>query len=246
LPYNWRVSKESHEQRLARWAKSGKPGSEPVPAATVIPIRDGPDGLETLMLRRNSKIAFGGMWVFPGGRVDPDDRDPDQPDDELATARRTAVREVHEEAGLEIAADVLLPYSHWTPPPIAPRRFLTWFFLAPAPGGDVVIDDGEIREHRWLRPSEALDRQRAGEIELVPPTYVTLYELSSWRSVSESLEAVRAREPEHFATRIAVEDDGPTVMWHGDAGYTSGDTDAPGPRHRLRMHASGWFYERTA
>jgi 8-oxo-dGTP pyrophosphatase MutT (NUDIX family) len=240
------VSKESHEQRLARWAKSAKPGSEPVPAATVIPVRDGRDGLETLMLRRNSKIAFGGMWVFPGGRVDPDDRDPGHPDDELPTARRAAVREAREEAGLEIAANALLPYSHWSPPAITPRRFLTWFFLAPAPAGDVVIDGGEIREHRWMRPADALDRQRAGEIELAPPTWVTLYELSSWSSVAESLEAVREREPERFATHIAVEDDGPIAMWHGDAGYEASDADAPGARHRLRMRASGWFYERTS
>ena len=67
---------ETHEHRLARWAKKGKPGEPPVPAATVILLRDGPDGLETLMLRRNSKLAFvGGMWVFPGGRVDPEDRE---------------------------------------------------------------------------------------------------------------------------------------------------------------------------
>ena len=25
------------------------------------------------MLRRNAKIDFGGMWVFPGGRIDPED-----------------------------------------------------------------------------------------------------------------------------------------------------------------------------
>jgi 8-oxo-dGTP pyrophosphatase MutT (NUDIX family) len=197
------------------------------------------------MLLRSSKIAFGGMWFFPGGRIDPDDRDPDRPDDELSTARRAAVREAHEEAGLEIGVDALLPYSHWTPPPITPRRFLTWFFLAPAPAGDVVIDGGEIREHQWMRPADALDRQRAGEIELAPPTWVTLYELSSWPSVAESLAAVREREPEHFATRIAVEDEGPTVLWHGDAGYETGDANAPGARHRLKLRESGWTYERT-
>jgi len=240
------VSTESHEQKLTQWAKSGKPGSAPLPAATVIPVRDHHDGFEALMLRRNSKIAFGGMWVFPGGRIDPEDRDLDHPDDELATARRAAVREAREEAGLEMAADALLTYSHWTPPPITPRRFLTWFFLAPAPAGDVVVDGGEIREHQWMRPADALDRQRAGEIELAPPTWVTLYELARWQSVSESLAAVRTREPEHFLTRIAVEDAGPIAMWHGDAGYEAGDADAPGARHRLRMHKSGWSYERTS
>ena len=48
--------------------------SEPIDAATVVVARDSADGVEVLMLRRNSKIYFGGMWVFPGGRVDPEDR----------------------------------------------------------------------------------------------------------------------------------------------------------------------------
>ena len=43
---------------------------ELIPAATVVLLRDGADGIETLMLRKNSKIAFAGMWVFPGGRID--------------------------------------------------------------------------------------------------------------------------------------------------------------------------------
>ena len=64
-----------HGERLARWAESGQTGEAPRRAATVVLLRDGSDGLETLMLRKNSKIAFGGMWVFPGGRVDPGDRE---------------------------------------------------------------------------------------------------------------------------------------------------------------------------
>jgi len=239
------VTEERHEQQLARWARDGERSPEPLPAATVIPIRDGIQGLEALMLRRNSKIAFGGMWVFPGGRVDAADCDPARPGDELATARRAAVREAREETGLVFGPEALLPYSHWTPPPVAPRRYLTWFFLAPAPGGAVVVDGGEIREHRWIRPSEALERQRAGEIELAPPTWVTLYELLRPRTVAECLTAVRTREPERFETRIAVGPDGPTALWHGDAGYESGDANAAGTRHRLRMRVGGWSYERT-
>src|SRR4051794_39761278 len=48
----------------------------PVPAATVVVVRDGPHGIETLMLHRAAAGAFGGMWVFPGGKVDPGDVDP--------------------------------------------------------------------------------------------------------------------------------------------------------------------------
>src|SRR5258706_16043829 len=105
--------------------------SSGIPAATVVLVRDGGGGLETLLLRRNSKIAFGGMWVFPGGRIDETDWDGVPPGDELAAARRAAVRETREEAGLTIAEETLVALSHWSPPALAPKRFLTWFFLAP-------------------------------------------------------------------------------------------------------------------
>lgn len=46
----------------------------PRPAATVITLRDAPDGYEILMLRRNLNSDFvGGAYVFPGGSVDTTD-----------------------------------------------------------------------------------------------------------------------------------------------------------------------------
>src|SRR3954451_16787589 len=92
-----------------------------IPAATVILLRDAADGIETLMLRRNSKIAFGGMWVFPGGRVEESDATGGV--DEVTTARRAAVREAEEESGLVLHVDDLVAVSHWTPPPVTPKRF---------------------------------------------------------------------------------------------------------------------------
>src|SRR3954468_11810875 len=103
---------------------------EPIAAATVILARDTKRGPEVLMLRRNSKIAFGGMWVFPGGRVDPTDLEGVPEGDELAAARRAAVREAHEEAGLVVDEAGLVVFSHWVPPVEVPKRFSTWFFLA--------------------------------------------------------------------------------------------------------------------
>ena len=123
-----------------------------IPAATVVLVRDGDTGLEVLMLHRVSKVAFGGMWVFPGGRVDDDDRRPG--DDDQASARRAAAREALEECGLAVDPDDLVPFSHWVPPAISPRRFATWFFVARASAGEVVVDGGEIHEHAWLpRPA---------------------------------------------------------------------------------------------
>jgi 8-oxo-dGTP pyrophosphatase MutT (NUDIX family) len=213
-----------------------------IPAATVVLVRDGGPGLETLLLRRNSKIAFGGMWVFPGGRIEDSDRHGLA--DELAAARRAAVRETREEAGLAISEETLVALSHWSPPAIAPKRFLTWFFLAAATSDTVTIDRGEIHEHVWLRPAEALARRNALEIELAPPTWVTLEWLNAHRDVGASLAAAAARAPERFVTRIMGSPEGPVAVWHGDAAYAADEIDYEGPRHRLYMRADGWVYQR--
>jgi len=219
--------------------------SEMVEAATVILLRDGEQGLETLMLRRNSKLAFaGGMWVFPGGRVDPEDRTGLATDDDLGAARRAAVREALEETGLAIVEDDLVAFSHWTPPDVAAKRFLTWFFVARAPVGEVSIDLGEIHEQAWMSPADAMRRRNALEIELLPPTWVTLERLATFGDVAGALTACRDCTPERFATRIASVPGGGLTIWQGDAGYESGDPDAAGPRHRLWMMPDGWRYER--
>jgi hypothetical protein len=39
--------------------------------------------------------------------------------------------------------------------------------------------------------------------------------------------------------------EGMAALWAGDAGYESGDADAPGPRHRLWMTGNKWRLERS-
>lgn len=233
-----------HASALEAQARGGREGTKPVLAATVILLRDGDDGLETLMLKRNSKIAFGGMWVFPGGRLDQADWAGLQ--DEFAAARRAARREAMEECGLEVDELGMHPFSHWTPPPTTPRRFLTWFFAARATGHEVAIDHGEIHASAWMRPVDALARRDAGDIEVAPPTFVSLAELAGFDHVEHALDVIRARTPERFQTRIGLTDDGPVCLWHGDAGYDATDPARPGPRHRLTMpRQSTWTYDRT-
>ena len=114
-----------------------------IPAATVVLLRNTADGVEVLLLRRDSRLAFaGGMWVFPGGRVDAEDfpsgAPADNPDDAealFAAARAAAVREAKEEADLDVDVNGLVWFAHWTPPAGEVRRFATWFFLAGAPEG---------------------------------------------------------------------------------------------------------------
>ena len=226
-------------------ADAAEAANPAIPAATVILVRDGDAGLEVLMLHRVSKVAFGGMWVFPGGRIDDEDRRPG--DDDLDAARRAAAREALEECGLAVDADDLVPFAHWVPPPISPRRFATWFFVARASAGEVVVDGGEIHEHEWLPAREVIARRDRGEVVLAPPTWMTLHDLAQHGDVDAALREASERDPiPRYATRWAEVPGGAVAMWHGDAGYEPSDPDQAGPRHRLWMLEDGWRVERTS
>ena len=108
----------------------------------------------------------------------------------------------------------------------------------------VTVDGGEIHDHAWMRPQQAMDRRNAREIELSPPTWITLEELARHATVAEALDALASRAPEHFATRIAVEGDAVVALYAGDAAYDTGDLGVDGPRHRLWMSDGDWRYER--
>ena len=77
--------------------------NDPIPAATLILVRDSADGPpDLLMVERAKAMAFaGGAMVFPGGRIDPDDHAAAMGDDDAA-ARIAAIRETIEEAGVAV------------------------------------------------------------------------------------------------------------------------------------------------
>lgn len=213
------------------------------PAATVVLLRDAPDGLHTLLLRRNSALGFaGGAWVFPGGRVDPEETAAAA--GEIEAARLAAVRETREEAQLHVDASSLHYYSHWTTPPVMPKRYATWFFVARAPVEHAVTVDGsEIHDHLWVRPQEALEKMARKEIELLPPTFVTLTELAACADVAEALARIARREAPVFVPHFVMRKGRATEsLYAGDAGYADSDPDVPGRRHRCVMAAEGWQY----
>ncbi|MFD0661707.1 NUDIX hydrolase [Thermocatellispora tengchongensis] len=198
-------------------------------AATCVLLRDGRSGVEALLLRRSAaQRAFPGAWVFPGGQVDPADRV--RPE----AARRAAVRETREESGIELEEDTLVPWSCWTPPAQAPRRFRTWFFLAEAPPGQAARVDGrESVEHAWLTPAAALARHAAGDMVLLPPTWTTLGELSGHRSAAGILNAARARPPAIFTSALSRDERGRFLLVTAEGG-------AP---YRLRLDGLPWRRE---
>jgi 8-oxo-dGTP pyrophosphatase MutT (NUDIX family) len=215
------------------------------PAATVVLLRDGPQGLEVLLVQRNAQLAFhGGAWVFPGGRLDPEDYGGCDPGDIVAAARHAAVREAREEAGVTVSPEGLVLFSRWVTPEPVPRRFDTWFFAGSCASGDVCVDGGEIHGFQWMSPDAAMEGQRCGAIDLPPPTFVTLTQLNGFGDVSSALAALDAAPMETFLPRLNTLDGVPCTLYHGDVAYVDGDTSRSGPCHRLVLYPGGWRYER--
>jgi 8-oxo-dGTP pyrophosphatase MutT (NUDIX family) len=166
----------------------------PRPAATVILLRRGGKhaerGLQVLLVRRNPEARFmHGVWVFPGGSVDPGDGDGEE------AHRAAAVRELAEEADIELPAEELVAYSRWITPKVVPIRFDTRFYLAVAPAHSPPRADGaETVDAAWFEPQAALDSHRTGELPLVFPTIKHLESLVGYANAAEALEAARRRE----------------------------------------------------
>jgi len=207
------------------------------PSATVVLIRDGDAGLEALLVQRSKAVRhMGGMWVFPGGKIDEADYPQDR--DAYGAAVNAAIRETQEEAGLVISADQLVYLSHWTTPEGAKKRFATWFFLAILhEDQEVKVDGGEISAHRWLCPHQAFaesDDHRE-ELRLMPPTYVSLIDIAGFDSCHEVQQVISAREPIIYEPRVVDVTGGLCFLYGGDAGHAEGNPDEVGPRHRAYM-----------
>lgn len=140
-------------EHAQRFRAAGSAPATPKVAATVLLLRSTAAGFEVYVIRRVAAMAFGGMYAFPGGGVDPSDAQVHlnwsgpAPEDwggrlGLASDRAQAVvcaaaREVFEEAGVLLAG--------------------------PRPGTVV----GDVSEAAWEAARQDLVAHRAGFADLL-------------------------------------------------------------------------------
>jgi 8-oxo-dGTP pyrophosphatase MutT (NUDIX family) len=209
------------ERRLgpAEAANFGEP-STPRPAASIVLLRRGgrhkERELEVLLLRRSQEARFmPGVWVFPGGAVDAADGEGE------AGHRACAVRELAEEAGIELPAEEeLVLFSRWITPEVISTRFDAWFFLALAPAHTPPKPDGvETIEAGWYRPEIALRALETGGMALAFPTIRQLQALSEFATAEETIAAHRGGAVEPILPKLVGEGEGQRVALPGDPDY---------------------------
>jgi 8-oxo-dGTP pyrophosphatase MutT (NUDIX family) len=203
----------------------------PRPAASLILLRRGgrhtDRGLQVLMVRRSTQASFmPGVWVFPGGVVEPDEdleriQGDEGLDDEERAHRACAARELHEEAGVELPPDTeLIAWSRWITPEPVPVRFDTRFYMALAPPHSAPEPDAaEVSEASWFAPGNALEQGVTGEIDLVFPTIKHLESLLPYGEAAAALAAARERVVEPILPRVVGTRDDHRVLLPGDPGY---------------------------
>jgi len=201
---------------------------EPRPAATVVLLRDTSAGVEVALLQRSAHLGFArGMYVFPGGALDPEDAqhgDPwlvaairetfeecgvllavPNPEQDVQDLRERAFAEVLGHLRVRPATEALHVFAHWVTPEVETRRFDTRFYAAALPPGQDLRElTGEHQAIGWFRP------QDAHGLPMLPPTAAALAELAKHDSVAHILAV--PREPVPIMPRPVAAGDG-EVAW---------------------------------
>ena len=212
-------------------------------SATVVLLRDTVQGLETLLLRRNPRLKFAAdSWVFPGGAVDQVELDSSS--SQLRAIEAAAVREVYEECGLVVARESLVYFCRWTTPKSEKKRFATWFFVARAdyPDAEVIIDNGEIHDYQWVRPVKSLALHSQGELNLMPPAFLTLSLLRYYQTAESACLDLAQRERYDVTPKLSMASGKMAATYPGDVEYETGQASLSGPQHRTVFTDTGMKY----
>lgn len=93
-------------------------------------------------------------------------------------------------------------------------------------------------------PAQALKEQAAGELRLMPPTYVSLLELLEFPDCASLRAEMPRREPVMFAPLVTELNGELHFLYDGDAGFESGNPAQEGSRHRCIMADKALSYVR--
>jgi len=124
----------------------------------------------------------------------------------------------HQGVRIDITAFTL--FSRWLTPPVVPKRFDTFFYLAALPTGQVAVSDGrETVETEWIAPDQALDLAAKGARTIVFPTRMNLKLLSAARTPGEAVAAALLREARTVIPAVESRDGRRYLRLTPDLGY---------------------------
>lgn len=101
--------------------------------------------------------------------------------------------EMLRDESLQLPLQQMTYFSHWITPIGAPRRYDTRFFVAAAPEAQKPLHDNrETINHVWVRPGEALDKNKQKQFDMRTPTVHTLRLFAEHDSVASLVKRMQA------------------------------------------------------
>ena len=138
---------------------------------------------------------------------------------EIAADRR-AFLDLARELDLRLELDALTVFARWITPPLTPKRFDTWFYVAVAPPDQLALCDGwETVDAEWIEPGEALRLGELGERKVIFPTRMNLRLLAEATGAADAIARAAARTLVTVEPKITDGPDGRMLVLPPDAGY---------------------------
>lgn len=149
-----------------------------------------------------------------------------QPDQEDSRHTRAAVEkgslafiDYVRQNGVALDLRALTLFSRWLTPPVVPKRFDTFFYLAVAPAGEAEADGREAVEAEWLAPDDALRLAAEGRRTIVFPTRMNLRLLAMTPTLTQAVATARARSGGTIQPRVEQRGTDRYIMLDPEAGY---------------------------
>lgn len=108
-------------------------------------------------------------------------------------SREVSLTEFLNRRGLVLRTDLLTPFAAWLTPIFEPKRYRTWFFAAALPRGQVTRDvSSESSSVVWLTAAEAAAQVDAGELMMLPPTWMSCLDVEQYETVADLMATERS------------------------------------------------------
>jgi len=139
--------------------------------------------------------------------------------DDIAADRRSLIDLVAElDLRLDLAA--LTVFAHWVTPPVVPKRFDTWFYVAVTSPDQLAVCDGwETVDAEWIAPREALRLGETRERNVIFPTRMNLSLLAQANGAEDAVARAAARTVVTVEPKVVETPEGRVLVIPPDAGY---------------------------
>jgi 8-oxo-dGTP pyrophosphatase MutT (NUDIX family) len=123
-------------------------------------------------------------------------------------SRELSLTDFLDRRGLVLRTDLLGAWAGWLTPVFEPRRYRTWFFVARLPEGQVTRDiSSESASVAWLPVGDAVARAEAGDLMMMPPTWLTCLDVAQYADPAAVLAEAEGRSVDMFTPEVVGEGD---------------------------------------